>query len=130
MSVLTTNVIIAIVLRARYKYSKAVVILSEGDCGQVKRFNIKFHVVVNILSTLLLGASNLCMQLLAAPTRDEVDRAHRNGYWLDIGAGPKKRMADEIMGQRIERMSKPHLCKSMAAVRFMTGWADLMCKVK
>lgn len=85
MSVLTTNVIIAIVLRAKYKHSEAVVILHEGDCGKIKRFNLIFHVIVNILSTLLLGASNLCMQLLAAPTRDEVDKAHRKGYWLDIG---------------------------------------------
>lgn len=32
--------------------------------------------------------------------------------------GPKRKMADEMLGQlmgpRIERMSKPHLCKSMA----------------
>ena len=61
------------------------VIIHEGDCVQVKRLNTIFHVATNILSSLLLGASNLCMQLLAAPTRDEVDRAHLKGKWLYIG---------------------------------------------
>jgi len=37
------------------------------------------------MSTLLLGASNFAMQVLAAPTREEVDRAHSKGKWLDIG---------------------------------------------
>lgn len=27
----------------------------------------------------------MCMQLLAAPTRSEIDRAHKDFYWLDIG---------------------------------------------
>jgi hypothetical protein len=44
-----------------------------------------FHVGINILSTLLLGASNLCMQLLVAPTRQEIDDAHRKKIWFDIG---------------------------------------------
>ncbi|KAJ9636341.1 hypothetical protein H2199_008016 [Coniosporium tulheliwenetii] len=44
-----------------------------------------YHVLINILSTIMLTASNYCMQLLSAPTRDEVARAHRHGQGLDIG---------------------------------------------
>ena len=41
--------------------------------------------VINILSTLLLGASNHAAQLLCAPTRGDIDSQHARGYWLDIG---------------------------------------------
>lgn len=43
------------------------------------------HFGINVVSTLLLGSSNYCAQLLAAPTRSEVDTAHDKGDWLDIG---------------------------------------------
>ncbi|KAF3009632.1 hypothetical protein E8E13_007344 [Curvularia kusanoi] len=43
------------------------------------------HIVINVLSTLLLSASNYTMQVLTAPTYDECIRAHRQGKWLDIG---------------------------------------------
>ena len=39
----------------------------------------------NGLSTLLLGSSNYCMQCLASPTREELDTAHGQHVWLDIG---------------------------------------------
>jgi len=41
--------------------------------------------MINILSTLLLSASNYCMQCMSAPTRKEVDEAHAGRKWLDIG---------------------------------------------
>ena len=59
--------------------------LYEGSCSLVKNIDIVSHLLINGLSTLLLGASNLCMQLLAAPTREEVDGAHSKKKWLDIG---------------------------------------------
>lgn len=43
------------------------------------------HLVINILSTLLLGACNYSMQCLSSPTRAEIDKAHNKGVWLDIG---------------------------------------------
>lgn len=53
----------------------------------VKQYDSVLHGVVNVLSTLLLGASNYCMQILVAPTRQEVDHAHAHAQksWLDIG---------------------------------------------
>lgn len=99
VSVFLTNLIFAIILSTKYKHSDAVVILHEGDCGQIKRLNTIFHVAINILGSLLLGASNLCMQLLAAPTRAEVDRAHLKGKWLDIGV-PSWRNLSHISNKR------------------------------
>lgn len=41
--------------------------------------------MINILSTALLGASNYCMQCLAAPSREQVDKAHNQKTWVRIG---------------------------------------------
>jgi hypothetical protein len=43
------------------------------------------HLVINILSTLMLGASNYCMQCLASPSRAQVDEAHAKRIWVRIG---------------------------------------------
>ena len=71
-----------------------------GACSQSERISTRIHLVINILSTLLLGASNMCMQLLAAPTRSEIDRAHRDRYWLDIGV-PSIRNLKYISRERL-----------------------------
>lgn len=57
----------------------------SGTRRQVKIYNIWIHLLINVLSTILLGASNFCMQLLVAPDREQVDKAHRQTKWLDIG---------------------------------------------
>lgn len=48
-------------------------------------FVIGIHAVINILGTLLLGASNYVMQVLGAPTRQQVDAAHHKQTSLFIG---------------------------------------------
>ncbi|KAK2760007.1 hypothetical protein FQN54_002743 [Arachnomyces sp. PD_36] len=60
-------------------------VMMDGECSSVKAASLWTHVVINILSTGLLSASNYCMQIVTSPTREEVDRAHREGKWLDIG---------------------------------------------
>jgi len=60
-------------------------ILYEGDCESVRKINLGLHLAINLLSTILLGASNYGMQCLSAPTRNEVDVAHSKRRWLDIG---------------------------------------------
>lgn len=57
----------------------------QGDCAIVKRANAWAHIVINLIGTLLLSASNLILQLLVAPTRQKIDDAHAKGTWLDIG---------------------------------------------
>ena len=57
----------------------------DGTCKQMRRYIVAYHIIVNILSTLLLGASNAAIQCLAAPTRAEVDIAHAKGDWVHIG---------------------------------------------
>jgi hypothetical protein len=85
VSVLMIEFIVTIILQTKYKPTGGVVSIYEGSCSWVKNIDIGTHLLINALSTLLLGASNLCMQLLAAPTRGEVDKAHSRKRWLDIG---------------------------------------------
>ncbi len=59
--------------------------LYNGDCTKVEHMDVWVHLAINVLSTLLLGGSNYCMQCLSAPTRSDVDRAHAKGKFLDIG---------------------------------------------
>lgn len=71
-----------------------------GDCGSTSRIGFWLHLIINGLSTLLLGASNYSMQCLSSPTRSEVDRAHRKCIWLDIGT-PSVRNLRRISWSRI-----------------------------
>ena len=63
-----------------------------GNCTTIKRINLWLHLLINVLSTLLLGSSNYCMQLLVAPTHSEVQKAHKKSFWLDIGAPSVKNL--------------------------------------
>ena len=56
-----------------------------GSCLTAKIWDAVSHVVLNVLSTLFLGAGNYAMQVLVAPSRSEVDEAHKKGRALDIG---------------------------------------------
>jgi hypothetical protein len=59
--------------------------VSKGSCTEMKRITFWVDLVINILSTLLLGASNNCTQLLVAPTRKDISDAHAVGRYLDVG---------------------------------------------
>jgi hypothetical protein len=60
-------------------------ILTEQSCSGVKSINTVLHVLINVISATILAGSNYCMQCLIAPTRPQIDAAHKNGKWLDIG---------------------------------------------
>lgn len=90
--VLGLNVVLASWANAKYQTSGGIGTLYMGDCTTVKRINQWSHLAINILSTLLLGSSNYCMQLLVAPTRFEVQEAHRKSVWLDIGTPSVKNL--------------------------------------
>jgi hypothetical protein len=57
----------------------------RASCNNVRGANTGIHVVLNIVSTLILGASTYAMQGMTAPTRKEVDVAHAKGKWVEIG---------------------------------------------
>ena len=84
-AVLVFNIFVMIYVAEKYGRSNGFGEIYQGDCNLVARYNTVVHLGINILSTLLLGSSNYCAQLLVAPTRSEIDRAHRKRDWLDIG---------------------------------------------
>lgn len=59
--------------------------LFTGRCDRASDLNTALHVLLNIIATAILASSNFFMQVLAAPTRREVDKAHARGRWLEIG---------------------------------------------
>ena len=68
-----------------YAYLHGVATIYQGSCAFVKRLDLWLHLLINLLSTGMLMASNYCMQLQAAPTRRNLDKAHEAEDWLDIG---------------------------------------------
>lgn len=82
------NVTVAAVCGAKLRglgHDSLIAPLVTGDCNSVKRSGIAIHLAINVVSTLLLGASNYCMQSISAPTREDVDAAHAKYAWVDIG---------------------------------------------
>jgi hypothetical protein len=57
----------------------------QGDCKAVETKDTWVHLGLNTVATILLASSNYCMQLLSAPSRAEIDKAHAKQKWLDIG---------------------------------------------
>ena len=60
-------------------------ILYKGKCDSVTSMINWIQLLITIVSGLLLGISNYCMQIISARTRDIIDTAHAQGRWLDIG---------------------------------------------
>ncbi|KAK3329266.1 hypothetical protein B0H66DRAFT_17750 [Apodospora peruviana] len=56
-----------------------------GNCNTASRTNLALHLLINAVSSAVLASSNFFMQVLAAPSRSQIDRAHANGRWLEIG---------------------------------------------
>lgn len=60
-------------------------VLYTGGCKNVERSATLLAIPINIISTILVATSNYVMQCLSAPTRKDIDRAHANGSYLNIG---------------------------------------------
>lgn len=82
---LVINLIFTIWAVLTYGVNGGLGILHDGSCKKASTLTFWIHLAINVLSTLLLGASNYSMQCLSSPTRNEIDKAHSKGIWLDIG---------------------------------------------
>jgi hypothetical protein len=79
------NIVFIIFATARYTTQNGLTLAYRGSCTKATSISLWLHVAINVLSSALLSISNYCMQILSAPTRAEVDRAHSKKDWLDIG---------------------------------------------
>lgn len=67
--------------------------LYRGSCAKTRRLNVWAHLAINAVSTLLLVASNFCMQILSAPNREELSQAHNRRTWLHVGVPNLRNLA-------------------------------------
>lgn len=79
--VLVANLVFTLVLWLKFEGSN----IYHGNCTTAGRIDTGLHLLINGLSTLLLGASSMCMQFLASPTRTVIDIAHSQRQWVDTG---------------------------------------------
>lgn len=98
--VLVVNVGFLVWAIAQFSLQSGIATVFEGSCSTVNQISTATHLVINILSTLLLAASNTCMQVLVAPTREEIDRAHAKRRWLDVGVNTLRNLRS-IDGKRL-----------------------------
>ncbi|KAI9172367.1 hypothetical protein HJFPF1_01869 [Paramyrothecium foliicola] len=59
--------------------------LQSGVCAAVNGMAYGVSVAVNILGLIILAGANYAFQVLSSPTRAEIDIAHRQESWVDIG---------------------------------------------
>lgn len=84
--ILVVNVIALVVIYyTGYHSGTHDIAFFTGSCRTASNVTVGAHVVVNALSTILLAYSNVSMQCLSSPTRNEVDLAHSKRQWLNIG---------------------------------------------
>jgi len=98
--VLFVNLIFYIIIATGTGFRDGRGSLYDRSCSRIQGINTTVHLVINILSSILLGASNYTMQILTAPTRIEVDRAHSKSTWPDIGI-PSTRNLGHISRKRL-----------------------------
>lgn len=84
-SVLLFNVAWTIWAVAEFGVTNGIGTIYHGSCSKTRRVNLWLHLVINAFNTVILSASNYCMQILSVLTRAEVDTAHSNKKSLDIG---------------------------------------------
>jgi hypothetical protein len=63
-----------------------VVALHEGSCSTAREANFWIHLLINALATVTYAASSYTMQRLTAPTRQDLDAAHKDGDFFRIGS--------------------------------------------
>jgi len=100
LQILMVNLLFLIVASAKYPADGGIGTLFDGDCHYVESSTTWLHVAINALSSLLLSVSNYTMQALASPTRQEVDRAHAKGDWVDIGVASVRNVFGRISKRR------------------------------
>jgi len=110
--VLCCNITLVIVALLRNKKKTHTVLnLVAGSTAATSQWSTIFHVLVNVLNTILLGASSYTVQVLSSPTRPDIDVAHAKDGWLDVG----------ILGLRNLRF----LPRGRVALRLLLGLSSI-----
>ena len=76
---------VALIIWAYATLGRDNTVIFKGSCDRMKTIDTWSHLGINVLSTLVLGASNAAMQLIVAPSRDDIRKAHAQSRTVDIG---------------------------------------------
>jgi hypothetical protein len=89
IAIFITNLVTLCIMQFSPSYetdAEGLVSMHKGDCTSIRQINIALHFLINLLSSALLAASNVTMQLMAAPIRAEVDITHQKDTdYYDVG---------------------------------------------
>lgn len=84
--ILCINITLLIVIASRDGgFNRGFAVPMTGIAEDVSRWSSGIHIAINLLSTILLSASNYTMQILSSPTRHEIDEAHERDEYMDVG---------------------------------------------
>lgn len=93
VNIILTIVAAAVAVAGHGQRTMSSATIYKGSCDRTKEWTTGLHLLINVLSTIVLGASSYCMQCLTAPSRADVDRAHGKRVWLDIGVASVRNLA-------------------------------------
>ena len=82
--VLAANIILLAWAMTKYDSRDGLAKLYDGDCDRASSHYFWTHLSINVCGAILLAASNCAMQVVSAPTRQEIDEAHPQ-HALEIG---------------------------------------------
>jgi hypothetical protein len=70
-------------------------------CGKILTLNQGLHGLANVLGVFFVVGANYVAQILVSPTRPELDAAHQNQRWLDIGIPSMRNLGGIAMWRAI-----------------------------
>ncbi|KAI3335199.1 hypothetical protein F4824DRAFT_489689 [Ustulina deusta] len=83
--VVTVGLLVALVVFSKLSDFGSSHVVFEGSCDSVSSMSIGIQFAINVISTTILASSNFFMQVIAAPTRRDVDKAHGKRKSMEIG---------------------------------------------
>ncbi|KAL2159688.1 hypothetical protein VTH06DRAFT_2257 [Thermothelomyces fergusii] len=83
--VLITGFVCLAVAISRASRGEGTSAIFTGDCGTARAMEWGLHAVINVFAAVMVAAANYTFQVLSSPTRDEVNAAHWNRDWFEIG---------------------------------------------
>lgn len=70
---------------SRYGTVRGYGLLQQAECSEGKTTNLLYHLLINILSSILLLGSCIFLQVANSPSKREINEAHSTGRWINIG---------------------------------------------
>lgn len=82
---LVINICVFIYGWKRGTLGSAAFTIAKGPCAKIKKLDLVFHAIINVLGIIALAAVGSFLTALSSPTRQDMDHAHAQGFWFDIG---------------------------------------------